>query len=99
MGWTRGDDYHGSRSYAVDEPPVGTAGRITAWLARLGRALANIVVRSGRSPSDLSALLFEGQRSFTQLGGDNRRQSSDQGLDDLFPTKPTTRDNNFRVLP
>ena len=89
MKWRRETDYHGSRSYGGQEPPVKMLGLTLAWVLNIVRGK----LRRVRAPV---VLLHDGEHNFSLLGADSRSGSADCP----FPIKAEIPDRrDWRVLP
>jgi hypothetical protein len=85
-------DYHGSRSYGSEDPPVGTFSLTIAWLGEVVKSkLRNL--RVGSAPPVV--LLHDGEHNFSLLGA----KAPARAADCPFPTKPELDRRNWRVLP
>lgn len=63
MKWARNRDYHGSRSYDMDQPVISRFSLLVAWMT-------NIASQKFARRSAAAIPLFEGQ--FAALGADDR---------------------------
>jgi hypothetical protein len=96
MKWRREIDYHGSRSYAAEEPKSGVLGRVAEWLASIaGRNEPKPVIR----PKSANRLRVRTQQGFSVLG--NSSVTLRKPAECPFPIAPgTTIDRrDFRLLP
>jgi hypothetical protein len=93
MKWRRELDYHGSRSYVGNEPPVNMLGLTFAWMANIVRGKLRKLGTRSVSPV---VLLHDGQHSFSLLGANSRSDAADCP----FPIKAEIPDRrDWRVLP
>jgi hypothetical protein len=93
MKWRREVDYHGSRSYGGQEPPVNMLSLMAAWVVGIVRGKLRRAHARSVSPV---VLLHDGQHSFSLLGAKSRSG----GADCPFPIKAEVPDRrDWRVLP
>jgi hypothetical protein len=84
MRWNRTVDYHGSRSYELDEAIVGLSGM--KWLMN---GLRRMFRAPPRRPSS-RVLLHDGERHFSLLGTPSLGKPSRRVADCPFPTNTPT---------
>lgn len=85
-------DYHGSRTYGSEEPPVGTFSLAIAWLGEIIKSKLRKLSVGSTPPA---VLLHDGEHNFTLLGA----KAPARAADCPFPTKETIDRRNWRVLP
>jgi hypothetical protein len=85
-------DYHGSRSYGLEQPAVGKFSLTVAWLGEIVKSKLR-KLRSGSTAPVV--LLHDGEHNFSLLGAKAPARASDCP----FPTKPKMDRRNWRVLP
>jgi len=92
MKWRREVNYHGSRSYGSEEPPLKLSSVMIAWLAEIIKTK----LRKRRPPPRPAALMLNDQgRKFSMLGTDSRAVPADCP----FPVRAHIRKSDRRVLP
>ena len=97
MTWRR-RDYHGSRTYATDERPIGTTALAIAWfVAGTRRRLGNLLAWIAR-PTPSEILMINGERRFSSLGASASSEQRKPG-DLSIPSKSVAVLNDWRILP
>ena len=87
MKWGRHIDYHGSRSYERDEPPLSQLGLMMAWATGVVSGGLRNLLKSGARSSASKILLRDGEHRFSLLGSDGRGGSNGKAVDCPFPTR------------
>ena len=98
MKWGRETDYHGSRPYDSDEPPVGPFNLFRGWTGTIARRLRGL---SATRPSSSTVLVANGKRNFTVLGERSSEGMPGNAAACPFPTKADNDHDprDWRVLP
>ncbi len=92
MKWGR-SEYHNSRSYAVDDAPIGQFELMLAWIV----LKAKTILKAGKRPTSSTVLMADGRRHFSLIGAKRERRVLPD--DCPFPTRPPATANDWRVLP
>lgn len=97
MKWGRERDYHGSRSYESEAPPVGQLSLLVAWSASIVKGTLRKMLKSVAPPTSPEILVRGGDRRFSLLGG----KSYDRPADCPFPMDAGRSHNprDSRVFP
>ena len=101
MRFLRETDYHGSKSYEADEPPIGRARLIAASLAIAARRIFRDLLNALAPSSSSTVLLRNSERTFSLLGSDTSNRPDRSAEDSPFPLDTgIARDaRDWRVLP
>ena len=101
MQWGRRRDYHGSRSYDLEEPAISRASLLLAWIVSGAKRRFRTMLDWVAPPSSSTTLLRDGERGFSLLGSDESSERRARAVDCPFPTgsprKPNP--NDWRLLP
>ena len=92
-------DYHGSRSYEMDEPPIGRTSLALAWILSGAKRRFKSFMLWAAPPSSSTTLLDHGERHFSKLGARPAPKRPRRGDQCPFPTKAPRAENDWRVLP